>query len=296
MNSSAVCLSGGGIRSASFGLGVLEALARFSLGLTDPAQTLMRNATSSQVGLLQKLDYLSTVSGGGYIGSWLTAWVYRRRTAEIEGAEAELAARAAALKQAEADFAKATTEATTPMPSNAATAATASQPSMTSAAATVEGAVKVARERLDKAEGARTEAQTRVARSWQTSYGQVLKALAGEGDFTSGDPAPQPVRHLREYTSYLAPAMGLSLDSWDLLTIVFRNLFINWVMLAPLLLAVVALPQVSYYVTRDIKSYSNSCGSLLMLVVIFSSSMSRRPFLITAVDTATTFGTSRVWG
>src|SRR4029077_16193392 len=50
----ALCLSGGGIRSASFGLGVLQGLARF--------------------GLLGKFHYLSTVSGGGYIGSWLSAW------------------------------------------------------------------------------------------------------------------------------------------------------------------------------------------------------------------------------
>ncbi len=50
----ALCLSGGGIRSASFGLGVLQGLARF--------------------GLLGQFHYLSTVSGGGYIGSWLSAW------------------------------------------------------------------------------------------------------------------------------------------------------------------------------------------------------------------------------
>ena len=53
---SALCLSGGGIRSASFGLGVLQALAR--------------------AGLLEKFDYLSTVSGGGYIGGWLSAWIH----------------------------------------------------------------------------------------------------------------------------------------------------------------------------------------------------------------------------
>src|SRR4051794_8154783 len=50
----ALCLSGGGIRSASFALGVLQALAR--------------------VGVLGHFHYLSTVSGGGYIGSWLSAW------------------------------------------------------------------------------------------------------------------------------------------------------------------------------------------------------------------------------
>ncbi len=56
----ALCLSGGGIRSASFSLGVIQALARF--------------------GVLGEFDYLSTVSGGGYIGSWLTAWRHHDRS------------------------------------------------------------------------------------------------------------------------------------------------------------------------------------------------------------------------
>lgn len=54
---SALCLSGGGIRSATFGLGVLQALA--------------------SRGLLSQFDFLSTVSGGGFVGSWLSAWIHR---------------------------------------------------------------------------------------------------------------------------------------------------------------------------------------------------------------------------
>ncbi|HEY2432867.1 MAG TPA: hypothetical protein VGI12_09370 [Vicinamibacterales bacterium] len=57
----AVCLSGGGIRSATFALGVLQGLAR--------------------VGVLGGVDYLSTVSGGGYIGGWFTAWLHREGAA-----------------------------------------------------------------------------------------------------------------------------------------------------------------------------------------------------------------------
>ncbi|HTS04045.1 MAG TPA: patatin-like phospholipase family protein, partial [Candidatus Eisenbacteria bacterium] len=52
-----LAFSGGGIRSATFNLGFLQALA--------------------QKGLLSKFDYLSTVSGGGYIGSWLAAFTKR---------------------------------------------------------------------------------------------------------------------------------------------------------------------------------------------------------------------------
>lgn len=50
-----LALSGGGIRSATFSLGVLIALAR-------------RN-------ILPDFDYLSTVSGGGYLGSFLTTFL-----------------------------------------------------------------------------------------------------------------------------------------------------------------------------------------------------------------------------
>lgn len=46
-----LAISGGGIRSATFALGVLQSLAR--------------------LGRLRHVDYLSTVSGGGYIGSFL---------------------------------------------------------------------------------------------------------------------------------------------------------------------------------------------------------------------------------
>jgi len=55
-----LAFSGGGIRSATFNLGILQALA--------------------EKGLLHKIDYLSTVSGGGYVGSWLAAFTRRMTT------------------------------------------------------------------------------------------------------------------------------------------------------------------------------------------------------------------------
>jgi hypothetical protein len=64
-----LALSGGGIRSATFCLGVLQGLA----GLT-------------RLGPLKYLDYLSTVSGGGYIGSWFAAWA-RRAGGHLEEVE-----------------------------------------------------------------------------------------------------------------------------------------------------------------------------------------------------------------
>jgi hypothetical protein len=68
---SALCLSGGGIRSASFALGGIQALAGRSL--------------------LERFDYLSTVSGGGYSGSWLSTWVHRHEH-HLRGVSEELRA------------------------------------------------------------------------------------------------------------------------------------------------------------------------------------------------------------
>ncbi len=137
---SALCFSGGGIRSASFGLGVLTQLARLSSSDTDN-------------GVLNKIDYVSTVSGGGYVGSWFTGWIKRHPT-QLKG---------------------------------------------------------------------------------------VIQDLAGPPP-TSTDPEPAPVRHLRDYTSYLAPRSGLlSPDMWTLVAIFLRNLLLNWAILVPAFAALLLL-------------------------------------------------------
>jgi hypothetical protein len=130
---SALCLSGGGIRSATFNLGVLQALARY--------------------GLIEHFDYLSTVSGGGYIGGWLKAWMKRAGTRQVSQ---ELSDR---------------------MPD------------------------------------------------------QPLK------------PEPRPVDRLREFSNFLTPRRGLlSGDTWAALAIIIRNLFLNWLIIVPVLMAVAGIP------------------------------------------------------
>jgi hypothetical protein len=61
-----LAISGGGIRSAAFGLGVLQALD----AVHNRASSENTTPTPS---LLDRVDYLSTVSGGGYIGCSLCA-------------------------------------------------------------------------------------------------------------------------------------------------------------------------------------------------------------------------------
>jgi len=59
-----LAFSGGGIRSATINLGILQGLAKYDL--------------------LKRIDYLSTVSGGGYIGGWLARWIYERGIDDVQ--------------------------------------------------------------------------------------------------------------------------------------------------------------------------------------------------------------------
>ena len=73
-----LAFSGGGIRSATFNLGVLQALAGSRW--------------------LREFDYLSTVSGGGYLGGWLSALKRRAGNAGMEQTLRELQGRQPAIQ------------------------------------------------------------------------------------------------------------------------------------------------------------------------------------------------------
>jgi len=143
----ALCFSGGGIRSATFGLGVLQGLAAHSWSPKTPA-------TPPQ--LLAGVDYLSTVSGGGYLGGWFSAWASRH----------------------------------------------------------ADGAAGVVRE----------------------------LAAAPDAGF---EPEPAPMRYLRKFSNYLNPRLGaFSADTWTLVATVVRNILLNWLVLLPLLAAVLMAPRI----------------------------------------------------
>jgi hypothetical protein len=160
----ALCISGGGIRSATFALGVIQGLA------------------SAKV--LDKFDYLSTVSGGGYIGGWLSSWV-RRHPHGISGVQEDLA--------------------------HADTGSGGTRP-----ASNPDAPVVVPPAREDKIE-----------------------------------PEPQPMRHLREYSNYLSPRLGLlSGDTWTMGALYARNLLLNLLVLVPILAAFLALPRAYAWLSR----------------------------------------------
>lgn len=122
--------SGGGIRSATFNLGVLQAL--------------------QELNILDKIDYLSTVSGGGYIGSWFVSWVKRLG---------------------------------------------------------------------------------------------AIPALTGKTNDKGEYKEPNPIRHLRRYSNYLTPKVGLmNADTWSIASTYLRNLLLNLLVLVPLFVAVLLIP------------------------------------------------------
>jgi Patatin-like phospholipase len=137
----ALCISGGGIRSASFALGVIQGLARLG--------------TEAKNSFLSQIHYLSTVSGGGYIGSWLSAWSKRRGGIE-----------------------------------------------------------------------------------------NVVKELRPRPAEDKLHPEPRPVEHLRQYSNYLTPQLGLlSADTWAFVGAYLRNLLLMWVVLVPFFVGILALPR-----------------------------------------------------
>src|SRR5271157_2833200 len=159
-----LAFSGGGIRSASFAIGVLQGLASLKL--------------------LNWFDYLSTVSGGGYAGGWLVAWLSREGN-----------------------------------PIN------------------VEQQLDV--NRIQQAKASRHYAENPSANppAWKPlTQDHTADKIAKRGLIL--DEEPEPVEHLRAYSSYLTPRGGLfSADTWAMLAIYLRNVCINLLILLPLLFA-----------------------------------------------------------
>lgn len=185
-NLTALCFSGGGIRSATFGLGILQALAKH--------------------GLLDKFDYLSTVSGGGYLGSWMSAWVRRERV-------------------------KATIDPNLDVKS----IPLLDRPAYREPLSAERNVINEARQDRD------------------TGIKAVQKQINCIKNKSDQFPTPEadPLRHLREYSNYMSPRVGLlSADTWTLIAIYLRNLFLNWTIFIPLIAAVLLLPRIFYAVVR----------------------------------------------
>ncbi|HEX2726922.1 MAG TPA: patatin-like phospholipase family protein [Beijerinckiaceae bacterium] len=179
----ALCLSGGGIRSAAFALGVVQALAR--------------------KGLLPHFHYLSTVSGGGYLGAWLSRWIEEEKRALTNVA-------------ASATQGNATSTAATAPPGDGAAYRREIAPG--------------AKPNMPEAQGAECSALL-----------NVQAALAGRDSGTGAE--PPPIRWLRENSNFITPRIGLaSADTWTAIAMSVRNVLINWLVFLPALLVAAAIP------------------------------------------------------
>lgn len=209
---SALCLSGGGIRSATFCLGVLQWLAKERQ--------------------LQQFHYLSTVSGGGYIGSWLVNGLRQAGWPFINDAEAAAKARINAARQV-VDRA-ADTAAREPYADNIA------------AVAAAERALAEAMSDADARKSAANAQAATATAAWLDRVGQSsgsVGAASAAGAARTGGDAPDPVAPLRAFSNYLSPTGGLSGDAFSLAAIFVRNLLLNALVWLPLLAAIVALPR-----------------------------------------------------
>jgi hypothetical protein len=172
-----LALSGGGVRSATFCLGVLQELDRR--------------------GVLRVFDYLSTVSGGGFIGGWWSAWLSRPPG---------------------------------PLP----------RPPFPPAEQ-----IEQARER-----DYRTGAALDIERGGDMAPPAV----------TAGPSRSDPVHHLRLFSNYLTPRKGaLSGDTWRAAAVITRNLVLTWIVLLPLLVALLAVGQIYFLATPD-SAHGVICG------------------------------------
>jgi hypothetical protein len=152
----ALCLSGGGIRSASFALGVMQALATKRL--------------------LTGFHYLSTVSGGGYIGGWLQRWIYEDGDA-----------------------------------------------------------------------------------------GRVMTSLARVKE-------PAQVAALRENSNFITPRVGIgSNDTWTAISISGRNIALNWLLFAPLLMLVTVFPNLFVASVESLPRRSGDFHELAIVPVAISA-------------------------
>lgn len=195
----ALCLSGGGIRSATFCLGILQSLAEQEW--------------------LNKIHYLSTVSGGGFIGSWLSNWVrLQQNTSSPEKEKSVVELQEKSIKG----------ESDTLNSSNRAEG----KPNLK----------KLLRE-VDEEKIKAVQTSLRFPYKRKTQV-ELLSVGKGISDNESIEVEAPEVAYLRTYSNYMSPQVGFfSTDTWTLIAIFLRNLLLNWTVIIPLIASALLLPR-----------------------------------------------------
>lgn len=267
----AICLSGGGIRSATFNLGVLQGLARH--------------------GLLDKFDYLSTVSGGGYIGSWFSAWINRAGSVEKvqaalnknklfsiffglvdfkllfdENEPGKLLVNLNKLKEKLKDEEEffgigvvgklfeivfPTDFDLIETPSNTYKFKEFTKElcrQLNQIILKEQNESPLLKKELSKAQDfERCRKKREIIEKKLVDFlyhaGETEKVL--ETDLERHDIEPEEITHLRTFSNYMSPRVGLfSSDTWSLLGVYLRNLLLNWTVFVPFIAAVLLFPKI----------------------------------------------------
>ena len=215
-----LAFSGGGIRSATFNLGVIQALA--------------------ELRLLRKIDYLSTVSGGGYIGSWLTSWIASHdQSAPHDQSDPKASKESNSATKLQSEVNDTNTDKSVTQNINTETARFK-----------ILANVQKMTQNIWKSQ-ARKDEKTR-------NIIEIENALAPldinqKPALASGSDEPDALRHLRSYTDYLKPHGGLfSLDSMTAFTTWLRNSFLNQFILVAILSFLLMLPFVLGSLVKNI--------------------------------------------
>lgn len=86
-------------------------------------------------------------------------------------------------------------------------------------------------------------------------------AQRAPGPAAGGPGARDPIHHLRLFANYLTPRCGaLSADTWRAVTFYVRSLIFNWLVLLPLLLAIVMAGQLYYLAWDDDVAWGFVCS------------------------------------
>ena len=290
-----LALSGGGIRSATFCLGFLQELHRLKL--------------------LRVFDYMSTVSGGGYVGAWWSAWLARKEgsarahpedpefkdgdilhpatfVSRIKRGEEplckalraqmrrnktyELLAKTKDDSEPSLELLRALIEELneflkTPAPVQTVIRPGVDEPPEPAIADDSPENLWFNRRRLEQAFP--YELQDIFPPSERIEPNRRFPKPTGkkesEGSLLAWE---DPIHHLRLFANYLTPRKGgLSADTWRAVSVIMRNLVLTWLILLPILVAVMLLGQ-AYFLLNPLSraAYLNETrvGSEAILIPI----------------------------
>jgi len=245
-----LALSGGGIRSATFCLGFLQELQRLRL--------------------LRVFDYLSTVSGGGYLGGWWSAWLSRRQedTSQIPAFAAEDI-------QDPVGLLKRSVESPDPIAQDFRRHLQSSERGQKLLSVLRRTDLRQLTPRLYEPLAEELNAYIDRAATLEDKWERKTSLVDAfpcelrdifpppeeiEPERESDDDTSQkesegsrcawkdPIHHLRLFANYLTPRKGiLSADTWRAISVISRNLILTWLILLPLLGGVMLLGQAYFF-------------------------------------------------